>query len=74
MLAKVIALPAEGAFGDYADGIADKLNIYNQEVKLVSSALATYTLTPAARDGLTTALGQARHTKAMVQAAFGGGE
>ena len=74
LLDKVIALPAEGDFDDYSDLIADKLAIYTQEVNQVSSALATYTLTPAARDGLGTALRWALGTKAKVDAAFGGGE
>jgi hypothetical protein len=74
LLGKVIALPAEGDFGEYADLIADKLAIYGQEVTQVKSALATYTLTPAARDGLQIALVRVTATKAKVQKAFGGGE
>ena len=74
LLDKVIALPAEGDFGEYSDLIADKLAIYTQEVNQVSSALATYTLTPVARDGLGTVLDRAKATKAKVDAAFGGGE
>ena len=70
----MIALPPEGDIDDYADLIADKLTIYPQEVKQVKSALATYTLTPVARDGLQAALVRVTATKAKVQKAFGGGE
>ena len=74
VLGKVIALPAEGDFDSYSDSIADKLAIYTQEVKQVSTALSTYTLTPAARTGLTTALARVTATKKKVDKAFGGGE
>jgi hypothetical protein len=40
----------------------------------LSSALTTYSLTPAARDGLGIALTRVRATKARMDAAFGGGE
>ena len=70
----MIALPAEGDIDSYADLIADKLAIYNQEVKQVTTALATYTLTPAAKTGLTAALARVKATKAKVNKAFGGGE
>ena len=74
LLDKVIALPPEGDIDSYADGIADKLAVYNQEVKQVTTALATYTLTPAAKTGLTAALARVKATKAKVNKAFGGGE
>jgi hypothetical protein len=74
LLGKVIALPAEGDFGEYSDLIADRLAIYTQEVNQASSALSTYTLTAVARDGLGTVLDRASATKAKVDAAFGGGE
>ena len=74
LLDKVIALPAEGDFDSYSDTIADKLAIYTQEVKQVTAALSTYTLTPAARTGLNTALARVTATKKKVDKAFGGGE
>ena len=51
MLDRVIALPAEGARDDYADGMADTLGIYNQEVQKVTTALRTYRLSPSGRVG-----------------------
>ena len=70
----MIALPDEGDLDDYADTLADRLAVYTREVNQVSSALTTYTLTPAARSGLEVALTQVQATKAKVDAAFGGGE
>ena len=74
MLNQVIALPPEGDRGDYADGIADRLGVYTQEVQQLSTALSTYRLTSAAGQKLHNALGRATATKAKVDAAFGGGE
>jgi hypothetical protein len=74
VLDEVIALPAEGDFGEYADLMADRLTVYTQEVNQVSSARAEYTLTPLVRDGLGVALDRAHATQAKVDAAFGGGE
>ena len=74
LLDKVIALPAEGDIDDYADQIADRLRVYKQEVTQVSSALSTYSLTPAAHQALETALARVTATNAKVKAAFGGGE
>jgi hypothetical protein len=74
MLDKVIKLPAEGARADYADGMADTLGIYKQEVQEVTTALSTYQLSPAGRVGLRRALVRVRATNAKVSRAFGGGE
>jgi hypothetical protein len=74
MLSNVIALPAEGAGGDYDDGMSDTLDLYTSEVTLTTRALGLYKLTPAARVGLTNALARARATQKKVNARWGGGE
>ncbi len=74
MLDKVIRLPAEGARADYADGMADTLAIYKQEVTSVTTALKTYRLSPSGRTGLRRALVRVRATNVKVNRAFGGGE
>lgn len=74
MLARVIALPPEGARDDYEDGMADTLGQYPTEVNQLTKALQTYRLTAAARTGLHNALVRVRATEAMVNTAFGGGE
>lgn len=73
-LTKVIRLPAEGARADYADGMADTLGIYTQEVRKVTTALKIYRLSPSGRVGLRQALVRVQATKAKVNRAFGGGE
>lgn len=74
MLSRVIALPAEGAGGDYDDGMSDTLELYTGEVTLITRALGLYQLTPAARVGLTKALARAQATEAKVTLRWGGGE
>ena len=74
MLDKVIRLPAEGGLDDYADGMADTLGIYTQEVQKVTTALRTYRLSPSGRVGLRRALVRVQATNAKVNRAFGGGE
>lgn len=74
MLSRVIALPAEGAGGDYDDGMSDTLDLYTSEVTLLTRALGLYKLTPAARVGLTNALARARATQKKVNLRWGGGE
>jgi hypothetical protein len=74
MLTKVISLPAEGARADYADGMADILGTFQQEVRKVTTALSTYRLSPSGRVGLRRALVRVRATNAKVNRAFGGGE
>ena len=74
MLDKVIALDPEGAGGDYADGMADILPAFDNEVNRLQKGLDTYTLTDSGRVGLTAALERATATRDVVQEAFGGGE
>jgi hypothetical protein len=74
VLDAVIALPPEGAGSDYADTMGDILPIYRRQVKAISTALATFTLSPSGTTGLTQALAKAKATQAKVVAAFGGGE
>ena len=70
----VIAQPEEGEGGDYADGMADTLGQYSREVSAISTAIKTFTLSPAGRTGLRNALARAQATQAKVTTAFGGGE
>ena len=70
----VIAQPEEGEGGDYADGMADTLVQYGREVSAISTAIKTFTLSPAGRTGLRNALARAQATQAKVTKAFGGGE
>jgi hypothetical protein len=70
----VIALPAEGARGDYDDGMADTLTMYPAERSLLSTALLQYELTDPARVALTEARVRVRATEAKVTAVWGGGE
>jgi hypothetical protein len=73
MLAKVIALrPA--ARDDYADGLADTLPSYTQELKAMTAALAGTGLTPAARTSIQNAKTVVTATNAAMQRVFGGGE
>jgi hypothetical protein len=74
MLDKVIALDPEGERAEYADGMADVLPAFTNEVRVLERALDTYTLTSSARASLTSALNRARATKVKVDEAFGGGE
>jgi hypothetical protein len=74
ILDRVIALPAEGARGDYEDGMADTLGQYTQEVNQLSTAVNTYRLTSGGTVGLKNGLARVRATQAKVDAAFGGGE
>ncbi len=73
VLDAVMALPAAKA-DDYTDGMSDTLGMYASEVKSITTALATFTLSPSATTGLTNALARARATKAKVNRAWGGGE
>ena len=73
VLNKVIALPA-GKADDYADSMSDTLGIYSTEVKYITNALATFTLSSSGRTGLTNALARARATNAKVNRVWGGGE
>jgi hypothetical protein len=70
----VIALPAEGDGADYADGMADRLGQFSQEVTQLKTAVSSYTLTTAAHQYLADSLARAKRTNAKVVAAWGGGE
>jgi hypothetical protein len=74
MLDAVIALPAEGARGDYDDGMSDTLGMYPSEEKLISGALQNADLIDEARTGLTHALARVQATDDKVSAVWGGGE
>lgn len=74
MLNAVIALDPEGAGADYADGMADTVDGYTDEVATLQEALATDRLIPSARTALTAALSRSLAAQAAVTAAFGGGE
>jgi hypothetical protein len=74
LLDSVIALDPEGAGADYADGMADTVDGYTDEVATVTEALADDSLSTGGRKVLTKALAQVQATNAKVVAAFGGGE
>ena len=74
MLDAVIALDPEGAGADYADGMADTLDGYIDEIENLSEALRVDRLSRAGRAGLSNALVRSQATQAKVNAAFGGGE
>jgi excisionase family DNA binding protein len=74
MLDIVIALNQEGAGADYADGMADTLPAFNNEVITLQNGLGTYVLTASGRVGVANALERARATRDRVNDAFGGGE
>ena len=74
LLTAVIALDPEGAGVDYADGMADTVAGYDDEVANLSEALATDQLSVGGKKVLTAALNQSKATQAKVAAAFGGGE
>jgi hypothetical protein len=74
MLNAVIALDPEGAGADYADGMADTVDGYTDEVANLTEALQVDRLSPAGRIALNRALGRTKATEAKVNAAFGGGE
>jgi hypothetical protein len=70
----VIALPAEGAGADFADGMADTLAGYDDEVANIAAALADDTLSAGGQKVLRAALVQSQATDAKINTAFGGGE
>ncbi len=74
LLDSVIALDPEGAGADYADGMADTVDGYADEVATLTEALADDSLSTGGRKVLTKALAQVQATNAKVVAAFGGGE
>jgi hypothetical protein len=74
MLDAVIALPAEGARGDYDDGMSDTLPMYPAEERRITTALQQDELTANARTGLVDARQRVQATEAKVTAVWGGGE
>jgi hypothetical protein len=73
LLDAVLALKP-GPMGDYADGLADTLPTYSQEIQKLTDALATFSLTAVSRTALQNSQQRVRATKAKMDAAFGGGE
>lgn len=74
LLNAVIALPAEGAGADYADGMSDTLAGYDDEVANIREALSDDTLSAGGLSVLRAALVQSQKADAAINAAFGGGE
>jgi hypothetical protein len=74
MLNAVVSLDPEGAGADYADGMADTVTSYTTEVNAVIAVLNTNSLTSTSRTTLTQVLTRSRQARAIVTAAFGGGE
>lgn len=74
MLRAVIALNPEGPGAPYADGMADSVDGYADEVANLTEALKVDRLTTSARAALTNALSRSQSAAAKVNAAFGGGE
>jgi len=74
LLTSVIALDPEGAGADYADGMADTVGGYDDEVANFTEALRDDQLSVGGRKVLSAALIQSKATQARVIAAFGGGE
>jgi hypothetical protein len=74
LVGAVIALPAEGAGADYADGMPDTLTGYDDEVANISEGLSDDVLSVGGKQVLTKALQQSKATDAKMNAAYGGGE
>jgi hypothetical protein len=70
----VIGLDPEGAGVPYADGMADTVDSYADEVATLTEALDHDQLTTAARASLVTARTRSVSTQTKVTTAFGGGE
>jgi hypothetical protein len=70
----VLALDPDGPGADYADGMADSLDGYADEIANLTEALSDDTLAAAASAALRTALSRSQDTQARLTAAFGGGE
>ena len=74
LLDAVLALDPEGAGVGYADGMADTLDGYADEVANLAEALADDKLSAGGKTILTTSLARSKATAAKMDAAFGGGE
>jgi hypothetical protein len=74
MLNAVLKLDPEGAGADYADGMADSLDGYADEVANLTEALDVDRLTPSARAALQNALLRSQAAADKMNAAFGGAD
>jgi hypothetical protein len=74
MLTAVIGLDPEGAGADYADGMADTLDGYTDEVANLTESLQTDQLSAPSQAVVSSALAGSQAAEAKVTAAFGGGE
>ena len=74
LLASGTKLDPEGAGADYADGMADSVGGFDDEVANIAEALADDQLTSVARKVLTAALTRSKAARSRVTNAFGGGE
>jgi hypothetical protein len=74
LIGVLVALDPEGAGAPYADGLADTVPSYSDEVAAIAEALADDHLVPASRDALNAALAQSMQAAAQMTAAFGGGD
>jgi hypothetical protein len=74
LLTSVVKLPAEGAGADYADGMADTLTGYDDEVANINEALSSDALSAPGSSTLRSALAQSKKAQSTVNAAYGGGE
>ena len=74
LLNRVVGLDPEGAGADYADGMADTIDGYADEVANLTEALKIDQLSSAGRAALTRALARANAAAGTVNTAFGGGE
>jgi hypothetical protein len=74
MLNAVLKLNPVGAGAAYADGMADSLEGYADEVANLSEAQKFDRLTTSAREALTNALSRSQAAAAKVNAAFGGAD
>jgi hypothetical protein len=74
LLDTVIGLDPEGDGAAYADGMADTLDGYADEVDNLTEALALDVLSSGGKSILNAALVRSKATEAKIQSAFGGGE
>jgi hypothetical protein len=74
LLSAVTGLDPEGAGADYADGMADTLDGYTDEVATLTEALQFDKLSVGGKKVLTAALAKSQATLNQVNTAFGGGE
>jgi hypothetical protein len=74
LIGVVAGLDPEGAGAAYADGLADSLPAYTDEVASIQEALADDRLAGIARTALQAALVRSQAAEASMNAAFGGGD